>query len=94
MRFSGTPQRASRLDIHQTKSAQNFLDLRSAPMLTTFALYIHRSGDAPKFEPILCSNLIAAMTKARDLLEREASICAIEIQLGDACVVTVERPEA
>jgi hypothetical protein len=63
-------------------------------MLTTFALYIHRRGEAPQFEPVLCANVAAAMTKARELLEREASICAIEVHLHEECLVTVERPEA
>jgi hypothetical protein len=76
------------------KRARAESPIRRMPMLTTFALYIHRRGEAPQFEPVLCADVAAAMTKARELLEEEASIRAIEVHLREECLVTVERPEA
>ena len=63
-------------------------------MLTTFTVYLHRAGEDPQFQPLLCSGVAEAMAKVREMLDGDGAICTIDIHLADESIVTIGRPEA
>jgi hypothetical protein len=61
-------------------------------MYQTYELYLLDAAQGPpRFEPLTCHTALQVMQKARELLETDAAVSAVEVRLAGEHLFTLGR---